>query len=560
MSALPQQLESVVFALCEDTNTPRSLAVKLLVEHREYGQLVNLTVDPLHYTNGHRYYLDVVVTDLLRKIDIDIPGIDKVGEARRLFEASEHACYATNARLKPYLENGPFEDPSELRIFESIERMKNWINIVLGRLPEELDRVSFGPGATFEDIGRLTTVADKISNRPTMTNGCVDLLPLWYDTAWARAHVQSSPVDSWVPKAVRGNRFTTVPKDATKDRGICIEPSLNVFYQLGVGKFVRRSLKSVGIDLTDGQDIHRQVACEASRGGAYATVDLRNASDTMSYNLIKLLLPRGWFDLVDMLRSPSTRRWDDQWHILQKFSSMGNGFTFELETLVFTAIMLEACYLANVPATPGKNLFVYGDDIIVPVKAQVTGLALLRFFGFTPNPKKTFPSAHKAEHGKFRESCGGDFFDGIAVRPHYLKEIPDEPAKWISLANGIRRLGREDSGSDFRYSIFWRAWLRALDAIPSPIRRLRGPEDLGDLVIHDIREFWRRRRTPDQRTFIRTWAPIHKALPFHHWKGPVVYACMLYGIPVDPRVAKSRGIIPRDGVDGYRIKWTSYAE
>lgn len=552
MSALPQQMERVIYALCEDTNTPRSLAVKLLVEHREYGQLVNLTVDPLHYTNGHRYYLDVVVTDLLRKVeDFDIEGIDKVGEALKLFGASEHACYATNFRLNPYLENGPFEDPSELRIFESIERMKNWISSVLGRLPEELHRASFGPGATFEDVGRYTTVPDKISNRPTMTEGCVDLLPLWSYTAWARAHLESNPSQSR-PKAVRGNRFTTVPKDAKKDRGIAIEPSLNVFYQLGVGKAIRQSLKSVGIDLKDGQEVHRRVACEASRKGCYATIDLSNASDTMSYNLVKLLLPRGWFDLVDMLRSPRTLV-NGQWHILQKFSSMGNGYTFELETLVFTAICLEACYLANVSATPGQNLFVYGDDIIMPVKAQVTGLALLRFFGFTPNTKKTFPSAHKAEHGLFRESCGGDFFDGLAVRPHYVKEIPNEPAKWISLANGIRRLGREDSGPDFRYSIYWRAWLRALDAIPSDIRRLRGPSDLGDLVIHDVREFWRRRRTPDQRTYIRTWTPLHKVLPFHHWKWPVVFACALYGIPSD-------GVIPRNGISGYRIKWVSYPE
>ena len=559
MSALPQQLERVVLTLCEDTNTPRSLAVKLMVEHREYGQLVNLTVDPLHYSNPHRYYLDVVVTDLLRKYsDFDIPSIDKDAKARELFKASEHACYATNARLNPYLLNGPFQDPSELRIFESIERMKNWIASVLGRLPQELDRASFGPGATFEDVGRLTTIPDKISNRPTLTEACLDLLPLWDQTEWARAYTQLNPSQSR-PKVVRGNRFATVNKDATKKRGIGIEASINVFYQLGCGKSMRNSLLSVGIDLISGQERHRQVACEASRNGSYATVDLSNASDTVCYNLVKLLLPGEWFDLLDMLRSPATRV-DGQWHILQKFSSMGNGYTFELETLVFTAICLEACYLMNVPATPGQNLFVYGDDIIMPVKAQVTGLALLRFFGFTPNPKKTFPSAHKAEHGLFRESCGGDFFDGLAVRPHYIKEEPNEPAKWIALANGIRRLGREDSGPNFRYSIFWRAWLRALDAIPGPIRQLRGPEDLGDLVIHDTREFWWRRRTPDQRTFIRTWSPVHKVLPFYHWKAAVVYACALYGLPVDPRVALSRGVAPRGAVDGYRVKWVSFAE
>jgi len=257
-----------------------------------------------------------------------------------------------------------------------------------------------------------------------------------------------------------------------------------------------------------------------------------------------LLLKKEWFELLDTLRSPKTFV-DGKWVHLQKFSSMGNGYTFELETLLFLAIACEACYLCGVPAQPGENIWVYGDDIILPSQASATMLALLRFFGFTPNPDKTFTS------GLFRESCGGDFFNGQAVRPFYQKEIPDEPAKWISLVNGIRRLGRKDFVGDFRWSNVRRAWLRALDALPSDIRRLRGPEDLGDLVIHDDFEFWRKRRTRDLRTFIQTWAPVHKALPLHHWKGPIVFASALYGIPSD-------GVFARGRVEGYRIKWVSY--
>jgi hypothetical protein len=95
--------------------------------------------------------------------------------------------------------------------------------------------------------------------------------------------------------------------------------------------------------------------------------------------------------------------------------------------------------------------------------------------------------------------------------------------------------------------------LRALDAIPVHIRRLRGPEDLGDLVIHDDRERWFKRRTRDCRTFVKTWMPFTKALPLHHWSGPVVFACALYGIPSD-------GVLARGSVAGYREKWVSYPE
>jgi len=264
----------------------------------------------------------------------------------------------------------------------------------------------------------------------------------------------------------------------------------------------------------------------------------------VSKKLVELLLPKEWFDILDTLRSPMTFV-DGKWIHLSKFSSMGNGFTFELESLIFSAISMEACFLSNVDAIPGVNLWVFGDDIILPSEASATMLTLLRFFGFTPNKGKTFTS------GPFRESCGGDYFGGVAVRPHNLEDEPYEPADWIALANGIRRLGRKDFVGDFRWGIFRRAWLRALDALPVHIRRLRGPEDLGDLVIHDDFEHWRKRRTRDQRTFVKTWMPFSEALPFHNWKSPVVFACALYGIPSD-------GVLARDNVTGYREKWVSY--
>lgn len=547
MSALPQQLERVVLALCEDTGTPRAQTVFMMVKHREYGQLIKLITDPGHYSTPERYYLDACVSELLRKYSgFKIPGIDKAAVALKNFYSCEQACANTNARLSKFLNNGPFEDPSDLRIFESIERMKKWISETLGGLPSwETLAARFGPGATFRDVGKYITVPDKITARPTMTSLCAIMLPLWERTWWAKALLESSP-DQSHPEYVRGNRFTTVPKDAVKDRGIAIEPGLNVYFQLGVGDAIKRRLLRVGIDLKDGQDVHRRVACEASSRGHYSTIDLSNASDTVSKNLVKILLPKGWFDLLDTLRSPNTLV-DGKWIHLQKFSSMGNGYTFELETLIYSAIVQEACYLSGVKAPSGAGSWVYGDDIILPSQASATMLTLLRFFGFTPNEGKTFTS------GPFRESCGGDYFNGKAVRPHYLKDEPNEPAEWIALANGIRRLGRKDSGGDFHWSIVQRAWLRALDAIPVNIRRLRGPEDLGDLVIHDDRERWFKRRTRDCRTFVKTWMPFTEALPLHHWRGPVVFACALYGVPSD-------GVIPRDNVAGYREKWVSYPE
>jgi hypothetical protein len=557
-STLPQQLERVVFALCEDTDTPRALTVKLLVQYQEYEQLVRLTIDSEHYLSPERYYQDAVVTEFLRKYgDFDIKGIDKGAVAISTFFKCEKACHETNLRLAPFLHNGPFEDPSELRLFESIERMQRWISKVLGPIPEELVYMRHGPGATFRDIGQLTTVPDKMSNRPTMTQGASLLLPLWESTAWAKAYLKSYPQISR-PEYIRGNRFTSVYKDALKNRGICIEGSVNVYFQLGIGGAMRLQLKKIGIDIETAQDRHRWYAMVASRAGNGATIDLSNASDMNALNCTRLLLAKSeWLPLLESVRSPFTMhkvRGKDRWYRLEKFSSMGNGYTFELETLIFLAIAMEGCYLSGLNGHPGQDVHVFGDDMIVPSQAGPTILQLLKWFGFQPNIQKTFLS------GPFRESCGGDFFEGKAVRPHYLKDEPNEPANWISLANGLRRLGRKDGVSEFRYSIYWRAWLRALDAIPSDIRRIRGPDDLGDLVIHDEREFWQKRRTPELKSFIRTWAPVPKVLKLHHWKDEIVFACSLYGIPSDGVVPRKR---TRDGdlsdqVSGYRKRWTAY--
>jgi hypothetical protein len=423
--------------------------------------------------------------------------------------------------------------------------MRSWIKDVLGPVPRELNP-RFGPGATYGDVGRYITVPDKMSSRPTTTSEARCILPLWYETAWGRALVSSYPSHS-DPEVVLGNRFTTVRKDALKDRGIAIEPSINVGYQLALGSIIRgRLFAKTGIDLDRGQEFHRWLAKEASRTGSHATIDLSNASDTVARILVMLLLPRGWYDLLNTFRSPYTLV-KGEWVYLHKFSSMGNGFTFELESLIFSAIVAFACHVHGENMDNGRNATVYGDDIILPVKASGTALALLRWLGFQPNKQKTFVD------GPFRESCGGDYFNGKAVRPHYIKEEPDEPAKWITLANGIRRLGHQDPYSDFRWSTPWRAWLRALDAIPSDIRRNRGPEDLGDLVIHDSREFWSVRtdpRNPGSKQ-LRTWQPCRTIVKWHNWKPEIVLAAALYG-------GRSEGVSPRGGVSGYRHRWTAY--
>jgi hypothetical protein len=319
-----------------------------------------------------------------------------------------------------------------------------------------------------------------------------------------------------------------VPKDATKDRGIAIEPSINVFFQLGVGKCIRARLNRIGIDLRRGQSIHVREAREASLRKTHATIDLSSASDTVCTELVKWLLPHPWWELLDTLRSPATLI-GGRWHILEKFSSMGNGFTFELETLIFLAL---STAVSRGRYGPSQGILVYGDDIIVPGEIFQDTLAALKFCGFTPNKRKTF-----AAESRFKESCGGDYFDGEPVRAHYLKDIPTSPSELFSLANGLRRLGLQFGPFNARNPVF-QSWKVVLDSIPTRYRWLRGPAELGDIVIHDAPENYQVPQAVDSIWYWKCLKPVQVRLDWHHWHPNIQLAAALYGVP-------SSGIIPR---------------
>lgn len=222
----------------------------------------------------------------------------------------------------------------------------------------------------------------------------------------------------FVLKVVEGSRLTTVPKSAETDRTICIEPLINVFLQLGVDGVIRGRLKSRwGVNLND-QTLNQVLAKEASISGEFATVDLSSASDLISLKVCELLLPAAWYDLLHDLRSHNTEI-DGRWVALEKISSMGNGYTFALESVIFSALTRYA--IKKVKAE--RRYAVYGDDIVIPVKAFPILKDILQLCGFSINEKKTFVA------GPFRESCGTDYYRGIDVRPVFLKSpiqtIPD---------------------------------------------------------------------------------------------------------------------------------------
>lgn len=215
---------------------------------------------------------------------------------------------------------------------------------------------------------------------------------------------------------VEGSNLTTVPKTSTVARTICTEPGLNMFFQLGAGTIIEGLLKRFyGIDLAIQPDINRWLAHKGSLDGEYATIDLKSASDTVSLKLLEKILPKRVFENLCFIRSPKTRI-RGEYRELNMMSTMGNGFTFPLQTLIFATISA----FVNAELRIKTKSQVFGDDIICKKDAYVMHCRILAKLGFIVNTTKSF------NVGSFRESCGHDYYLGQNIRPVFIKEINDD--------------------------------------------------------------------------------------------------------------------------------------
>lgn len=426
---LSMQLETLT-RLCEAVDTPRSLAVYLLAKHGEWAQYLELSFpDP----SLESFADDYLVTEVMSKNPLLPLNTDRAAVAKEKFLQSELLCEETNARFRSYFER-PLESTGELHIIFDVQRI---ISSALGPLSKsDLDLVEsefrFGPGATSAVHGSDVLLSRKYTSRkdvtPRLSPFASCLLP---EVGGGLALVCESTV-------------TTVPKNAKTDRTICIEPHLNVFYQLGVGRLIRRKLRRLGL-APDDQGRNREMARTAAMRG-YATIDLSMASDTIASQVVLALLPEQWFHLLHLGRTDSTLL-DGHKIVLEKFSSMGNGFTWELESLIFYAI---ARSLTDEP------IGVFGDDLVVPVDIVARLCELLNFFGFKVNERKSH------WQGDFRESCGTDWWRGIDVRPIYFRsELDVSRPIWhyaISMANAVRLYSHRRGDRVFCDHRFKRAW------------------------------------------------------------------------------------------------------
>jgi len=346
--------------------------------------------------------------------------------ARDAFLLGEKRCRITNKRLDYYFLNSN-RLSAELQL--DVEKMRQAIYGLLGNLDGSVgdsieSSIKITSGATEDRTRRRSFPFLKLSGKVKCPARAVPYVAMYAQS------VIGHDTSNMKFVTTECNSVITVPKNWKTHRTIAKEPTHATPFQLALDTLLKRKLLKWGIDLRS-QTRNQELAREGSLDGSLATIDLAMASDTLSYNTLAWMLPDDWFRLFSAFRSSEYKApWGKG--VYAKFSSMGNGYTFTLESLIFAA----AC-----KAVGARKFSVYGDDIILESELAPRLTRLLNFLGFTINKEKSFVNPNS----RFRESCGADYYQGRLVTPFYLRECPRnrEKSTLSHIVNGLVLVSHE---------------------------------------------------------------------------------------------------------------------
>lgn len=308
-------------------------------------------------------------------------------------------------------------------LYKARELLHSWLSNTKINL-----RAEFSPGESFVSAKGQTSVHQKLLKKEywTCTMDAVDdFSRLCYNTLYlkrcAKAHMRKRTIAenkrlylhysqkekgdvgfhifrhkllADVLNIVAGSRASSVPKNNDKRRFINVEPFGNMLLQRCVARSLRQVLFSLGNDLETGQQDHQKLIQDPT----VATIDFANASDSVILDIVKFMFPKSIYSRLLKYRSHITYVGDVA-HFPNKLSSMGNGFTFEVMTLLLLAI----------GRVLDSTTRVYGDDVIIHNLVAQQFVSATGDIGFLVNDEKTFTNS------RFRESCGAFFHDDIGV-------------------------------------------------------------------------------------------------------------------------------------------------
>jgi len=308
-----------------------------------------------------------------------------------------------------------------------------------------------GPGATADK---------KVANAKFVFDTWSDLTESvfpywWYCTTRGYSLDDFDQVNFLPPGGEFPSRVIAVPKTQETPRIIAVEPTYVQYLQQGLASAINSEVdRSFLYDFisTEYQEPNQRLAYVGSLDGSLATLDLSEASDRIPWSLVYGMVS-GYPDLRDALYVTRTAQANVPGHgviTLEKYASMGSALCFPIETMVFFAIALVGIERAyNTTFKSWKDIIslkdqvrIYGDDIIVPADTATYVRDALGALGSKVNSHKSFWT------GKFRESCGKEYFNGHDVSVvKFRRELPlsrkhvEEMVSLVSFRNQLYKAG-----------------------------------------------------------------------------------------------------------------------
>lgn len=394
----------------------------------------------------------------IRVFDVDgwllpspcIDSIEAIRQVTRFFKKVELPCSAARVKraYERYISNDQF-------VSKSNRQQRALLRHVAGILWTPLNAFAsgtlygfpacFGGGATGEHLSA--------NRRWTLTQWPErgsDLFPVSIHGSHSEADVSEFESIEFLDRASEQPvRVVTVPKTLKTPRIISVEPSYMMLRQQSIAKplmaYLELNIPNNVIRFSSQME-NRDLARVGSTDGSLATIDLSDASDLVSNNLVGRVF-RSCPDFLALLQgSRSTRAIlpDGSVKKLNRFASMGSATCFPVEAMVFYTLVVTALVhqsgrrpSMSLISELTANCSVYGDDIIVRSETVPVVCEYLEAFGLKVNRSKSFST------GLFRESCGGDYYAGHNVTPIYLRRLDTtdtlrdaaDLASWVSTAN-----------------------------------------------------------------------------------------------------------------------------
>lgn len=411
--------------------------------------------DPMSYTCSKQFAVSYQAYNLARKREPDTATHEQVKDSLAKWVASEHKCSVVN-RLGWWCLPISSSDRTHLkrvrrRAVCHISRilLDVWpeleFNSTSGATATTARKYSFG----FAKLNgmplllensephkcnpaSMEILAEMFHNNPAIADNYYRARwkltpdsPSLRDMPFSAQRVEIEELARWCCSNVPPAKFTYVPKDTKSVRFIAQSNTLSICVQKTYGDAIRKALLLEGVNLND-QTINQEWAKIGSQTGSIATVDLSSASDSICLAHLELF-PRRWQEYF--LSSRDTHiAVDGIKHKLNMVAGMGNGYIFELQSLLFYAIALSVVEELDLDTS---HVNTYGDDIIIPSGAYDLFVTVMLALGFEVNEDKSYAK------GPFRESCGKHYFNGYDVSPWYARSNVSKVEDLYHYFNGL---------------------------------------------------------------------------------------------------------------------------